>query len=246
MEECNKETKKKQFNKKAKRYLELFWTFFKIGAFTFGGGLAMIPLIERIVVDKKKWMTSDEMVNMIAISQSTPGVIAVNSATYVGYNVGKVLGAFLATLGVILPSMVIICLISYFYDAFMAIEVVKWAFMGIKACVAVLILNAGIRLLKKIKYDWFSIVILIVAFLLALYPSFLPTAPVISSMYIIMGGLIIGVLYYDVIQKIRNKKRKVKIDTINSANLIDEPKTEETSTTKDSKDPLTDEREDKK
>ena len=246
MEECNKETKNKQFKQKAKKYLELFWTFFKIGAFTFGGGLAMIPLIERIVVDKKKWMTSDEMVNMIAISQSTPGVIAVNSATYVGYNVGKVLGAFLATLGVILPSMVIICLISYFYDAFMAIEVVKWAFMGIKACVAVLILNAGIRLLKKIKYDWFSIMILIVAFVLALYPTFLPTWPVISSMYIIIGGLVIGVLYYDVIQRIKNKKKLSKVVDLEQNKSIDETSITEISSIEDSNKPLNRNKEDKK
>ncbi len=188
--------------KQFKMNLILFYNFFKIGAFTFGGGLAMIPLISRIVVDKSHWMTEDEMVDMIAIAESTPGVIAVNMATYVGYKLNKFFGSLFATLGVILPSFLIICLISFFYEKFIQIEVVSWAFMGIKACVAILILNAGIKLLKNVKRNVFSCLVLLIAFSLCLF------VPVISTVYIILGGLIIGVAYYSIEERIKTKKQK--------------------------------------
>ena len=109
--------------KKFKNNLILFWTFFKIGAFTFGGGLAMLPLIHRIVVDKFHWLTEEELVDMLAIAESTPGVIAVNLATYTGYKVNKILGSFFATLAVVLPSFIIICIISLFYEQFINIQI---------------------------------------------------------------------------------------------------------------------------
>ena len=190
--------------KQFKMNLILFYNFLKIGAFTFGGGLAMIPLISRIVVDKYHWMTEDEMVDMIAIAESTPGVIAVNMATYVGYKLNKFFGSLFATLGVILPSFLIICLISFFYEKFIQIEVVSWAFMGIKACVAILILNAGIKLLKNVKRNVFSCLVLLIAFSLCLF------VPVISTVYIILGGLIIGVAYYSIEERIKTKKQKAQ------------------------------------
>lgn len=185
---------------KFKTNLTLFYNFLKIGAFTFGGGLAMIPLVSRIVVEKYHWMTNDEMVDMIAIAESTPGVIAVNLATYVGYKLNKFFGALFATLGVVLPSLLIICLISYFYDKFIEITVVSWAFMGIKACVAILILNAGLKLIKNVKRNIFSIVMLLIAFSLCLFVD------AISTVYIILGGLIIGVVYYSISEIIKKKK----------------------------------------
>ena len=187
---------------KIKTYFTLFYNFFKIGAFTIGGGIAMIPLVSRIVVEKYHWMTEDEMVDMIAIAESTPGVIAVNLATYVGFKLGKFFGAFFATLGVVLPSLVIICLISYFYDAFIEIEIVRWAFMGIKACVAILILNAGIKLIKNVKKNVFSIIVLLIAFTLCLFVS------AISTIYIILGGLVIGVIYYTIEEAVKKKRDK--------------------------------------
>lgn len=189
---------------KIKNDLLLFYNFLKIGAFTFGGGLAMIPLVSRIVVEKYHWMTEEEMVDMIAISESTPGVIAVNLATYVGYKLNKFFGALFATLGVVLPSFLIICLISFFYEKFIKIEVVSWAFMGIKACVAILILNAGIKLIKNVKKNIFSIVILLIAFMLCLFVS------AISTVYIILGGLIIGVAYYSIQELLIKKKNKTQ------------------------------------
>ena len=189
---------------KLKTNFILFLNFLKIGAFTFGGGLAMVPLVSRIVVEKYHWMTEDEMVDMIAIAESTPGVIAVNLATYVGFKLNKFFGALFATLGVVLPSFIIICLISLFYETFIQIEVVSWAFMGIKACVAILILNAGIKLLKNVKKNVFSILVLLIAFALCLFVN------TISTVYIILGGLIIGVGYYSIETAIKNKKNKNK------------------------------------
>lgn len=131
------------------RNLDLFLTFLKIGAFTFGGGYAMIPLIHEEMVEKKKWITDDEMLDMIAIAESTPGVIAVNSATFVGYKVGKFWGSFLATLGVIIPSLIIIIVIATFFQDFRENKYVDYAFRGINAGVTVLILNAAIKFYKK-------------------------------------------------------------------------------------------------
>ena len=187
---------------KFKTDLILFYNFLKIGAFTFGGGLAMIPLVSRIVVEKYHWMTDDEMVDMIAIAESTPGVIAVNLATFIGFKLNKFFGALFATLGVILPSFLIITLISFFYEKFIEIEVVSWAFMGIKACVAILILNAGIKLLKNVKKNVFSVLVLLIAFMLCLFVN------AISTVYIIIGGLVVGVLYYTIAESIRKKKDK--------------------------------------
>ena len=187
---------------KLKTNFILFYNFLKIGAFTFGGGLAMIPLVSRIVVEKYHWMTEEEMMDMIAIAESTPGVIAVNLATYVGFKLNKFFGALFATLGVVLPSFVIISLISFFYEKFISIEVVSWAFMGIKACVAVLILNAGLKLFKNVKKNIFSIVVLLIAFSLCLFVNAL------STVYIILSGLVIGVAYYSIEEAIKKRKEK--------------------------------------
>ena len=134
-----------------KKIIELFVTFFKIGLFTFGGGYAMISIIEDNCVEKKKWITHDEMMNVTVIAESTPGPIAINCATFVGYKVAGMMGAVFATLGVVLPSFVIILIISFFLDNFLEIPVIANAFMGIKVAVGILILNAGITMLKKMK-----------------------------------------------------------------------------------------------
>ena len=129
--------------------LELFLSFAKIGLFTFGGGLAMLSLIERTCVEKKKWITHDEMLELTVLSEATPGSIAVNGATYVGYRQKGVWGAVCATVGVVLPSFAVILLIALFLDHFLSIVWVANAFKGIKAAVGLLILDAGIRMLKK-------------------------------------------------------------------------------------------------
>lgn len=133
------------------KLLKLFVTFFKIGLFTFGGGYAMISIIEDNCVEKKKWITHDEMMNVTVIAESTPGPIAINCATFVGYKVAGMLGAVFATLGVVLPSFIIILVISFFLDNFLEIPVIANAFMGIKVAVGILIFNAGLNMLKKMK-----------------------------------------------------------------------------------------------
>ena len=145
--------------KKLKTALFLFFTMFKIGLFTFGGGYAMIAILERELVERKKWIEHDEFIDLIAIAESTPGPIAINSSTYIGYKRCGVLGSIFATLGVVLPSFIIIFTIALFYDAFIKIQAVKYAFNGIQACVCFLILSAGIKMFKKIKRTIFNVVL---------------------------------------------------------------------------------------
>ena len=137
--------------KKSKLILTLFLSFFKIGAFTFGGGYAMLALLENEFVEKKKWLTKDEFLDMLAIAESTPGPIAINSATFIGYKTAGVLGSTLATLGVVLPSFIIIFVISLFLDKFLAFTIVERAFRGIQACVVYLIGSTGLKLFKQME-----------------------------------------------------------------------------------------------
>lgn len=131
--------------------IELFLTFAKIGMFTFGGGYAMISLIENTCVENKKWITHDEMMTVTVIAESTPGPIAINCATYVGYKKGKLSGAIAATLGMVLPSFIIIFLISKFLNHFLEITWIANAFKGIKIAVGILIVDAAIKMFKKMK-----------------------------------------------------------------------------------------------
>ena len=129
--------------------LELFLVFAKIGLFTFGGGYAMISIIENNCVDRKKWITHDEMMNVTVIAESTPGPIAINCATYIGYKKAGFLGAIVATLGMVVPSFCVIYFISMFLDNFLEITIIANAFKGIKIAVGILILDAGITMIKK-------------------------------------------------------------------------------------------------
>ena len=129
---------------------DLFLTFAKIGLFTFGGGYAMIAIIENACVDQKKWITHDEMMDMTVIAESTPGPIAINCATYVGYRKRGLWGAMMATLGIVLPSFLIIYIIAQFLDSFLTYPLVAQAFSGIKIGVGVLILDVGMTMIKKL------------------------------------------------------------------------------------------------
>ena len=131
--------------------LELFLTFAKIGLFTFGGGYAMISVIEDSCVEKKQWISHDEMMNMTVVAESTPGPMAINCATYVGYKQAGLLGSVLATLGMVLPSFIIIYAISMFLDNFLEITLIANAFKGIKVAVGILILNAGFTMMGKMQ-----------------------------------------------------------------------------------------------
>ena len=145
--------------------LELFLTFARIGLFTFGGGYAMIPLIEDICVEKKKWITHDEMMNLAVIAESTPGPIAINCATFVGFRQGGLMGAAAATVGMTVPSFCIIFLISLFLDDFLTITWIAHAFMGIKIAVGILIVDAAVKMIRKMKKKPLTLAILICAFL---------------------------------------------------------------------------------
>lgn len=141
--------------------LDLFLTFVKIGLFTFGGGYAMIPIIENQCVEIKHWITNDEMMNMTVIAESTPGPIAINCATFTGYKKAGFVGALVATLGVALPSFIIIFIISIFLDKFLEFTIVANAFKGIKIAVGILILNAAITMFKKMNKQKLPVFIMI-------------------------------------------------------------------------------------
>lgn len=147
-----------------KTAVSLFCTFFKIGAFTFGGGYAMIPLIQNEIVSKKKWLENNDILDIVAIAESTPGPIAVNSATFVGYKTGGFFGALAATVGVVLPSFLIIYIISFVLRQFQSIEVVKYAFNGIRAGVLALIINAMLSMFRQSPKEISSFIIMAAAF----------------------------------------------------------------------------------
>ncbi len=148
-----------------KKLLSVFWVFFRIGAFTFGGGYAMIPLIQKETVEKKKWITDDDILEIIAIAESTPGPIAINSATFVGYRVAGFFGALFGTLGMVLPSFSIILLISYVLREFQDIKAVQYAFTGIRAGVLALILKALFAMYKSAKKGAVAFVAMAAAFI---------------------------------------------------------------------------------
>lgn len=181
---------------KKKNLLILFLTFLKIGAFTFGGGYAMIAILENEFVEKKKWITKEEFLDMVAIAESTPGPIAINSATYIGYRRAGFFGSLFSTLGVVIPSFVIIFLISLFFDEFLQFKYVQYAFKGIQACVVYLILSAGIKMLKGLKKTALNIIILVSVICLMLSISIF--AWNFSSIYLILISGVIGLVAYHI------------------------------------------------
>jgi len=173
--------------------LDLFLTFAKGGLFTFGGGYAMIALIEDACVSKKAWITHDDMMNVTVIAESTPGPIAVNCATYVGCRREGVAGSVWATLGVVMPSFIIIYAISLFFERFMALTVVANAFKGIQVAVAFLILRAGLRLAVKLPRRGFELCLCAAAGLLVLAINALGWR--FSTIWLILCGGVLGVLF---------------------------------------------------
>ncbi|MBU5676449.1 chromate transporter [Alkaliphilus sp. MSJ-5] len=163
---------------------ELFTMFFRIGAFTFGGGYAMLPIIQNEVVEKRKWATDDEIIDYYAIGQCTPGVIAVNTATFIGYKKKGIIGGITATLGVVLPSLILITIIATFFKHFQDYKVVQYAFGGIRVGVVALIANTVIKMLKQTAKDRIGIAIFISAFLII---AFIDISPIVV---IVMAALI--------------------------------------------------------
>ena len=176
------------------RLLILFLTFMKIGAFTFGGGYAMIPIIEEEVTKKRKWITELEIMDILAISESTPGPIAVNTATYVGYRVAGVAGGIIATLGLAVPSFAIIFVISFFYKDFMQWPVIAAMFKGLKIGVIILLFSAVLKLKKGVKVNLVGIILFVTALSLMLVFSFIDTGFKYLSLCLILLGIITGIV----------------------------------------------------
>ena len=163
---------------------KLFWTFCRIGVLTFGGGYAMLPMIQKEVVEKHKWATDEEVMDYFAIGQCTPGVIAVNTATFIGYKYGGILGGFVATAGVVFPSLIIIMVIAAFISNFVHLEWVQHAFAGIRVAVSVLIVNAIVKLWKTGVKDWIGILIFAVSLILTLALDLSPIILIVASMLV--------------------------------------------------------------
>lgn len=165
----------------------LFFTFFKIGLFTFGGGYAMIALLEEEFIQRRKWLDKDEFLDMTAIAESTPGPVAINSATYLGYKLAKVPGAATATVAVCLPSFLIIYAISLFFEQFTQLTVIANAFKGIQVCVIYLIFSAGVRMLKSLDKSPFATGVL-AAVMLVMVGLSLAGVSVSSILLILLSG----------------------------------------------------------
>jgi len=174
--------------------IDLFLTFAKIGLFTFGGGYAMISLIENDCVEKKKWITHDEMMDVTVIAESTPGPIAINCATYVGYKKGRLPGAIIATLGMVLPSFIIIFLISKFFDRFIEITWAANAFRGIKIAVGILIVDAAVKMLINMKKKPMPIIMVVCSALAMILISIFSVN--ISSMVLMLVAAFIGIVVF--------------------------------------------------
>ena len=172
---------------KGKTLLTLCLTFLKIGLFTIGGGYAMISILERDLVDEKKWLTAEELSNIIVVAESTPGPIMINTATYVGFKVGKVFGSVLATIAVVIPSLVIITAIYSVYGLFRDNVWVNAAFRGIHCAVVVLLVNAIAKIIKPMEKNALTIALCVVSFAVALFTDF-------NAIWVILIGGAIGIL----------------------------------------------------
>ena len=193
--------------KKRRLLLTLFLTMCKIGLFTFGGGYAMIALLEDEFIEKKKWLEKEEFLDMAAIAESTPGPIAINAATYIGYKTAGVTGSLVSTVAMCVPSFSVIYLISLFFDKFLEFTLVANAFKGIQICVLYLILSAGIKLFKGMKKTAFNITLVLCV--CAVMIGFSLFAVRFSTIYYILICGAVGVAA-SCINNIRNKKREVE------------------------------------
>lgn len=190
---------------KARTCWDLLCTFFKIGLFTFGGGYSMISLIDDECVVKKKWITSDELMNVTIIAESTPGPIAINCATYVGYRQAGILGSVISTIGVVLPSFIIIYIISLFFDNILENKIIASAFKGIKIAVSLLVFTAALRMLKIIPRNKLPLIIMAVTFVAMIAISVFSIN--FSSIYLILIAGLVGYITF-AISRFRKEDKK--------------------------------------
>lgn len=171
-----------------KLLLKLFLAFARVGVMTFGGGYAMIPILEREIVDRHGWASSEELMDYYAVGQCTPGIIAVNTATFVGYSVAGVPGGIVATLGVVFPSLIIITVIAGVLTNFADLPIVRSAFAAIRVCVCVLIFNAVIKLWKKAVTDKAAVILFLLVFILSV---FLDISPIVFVLLCAIAGILL-------------------------------------------------------
>ena len=171
-----------------KQLFEIFMAFARVGVMTFGGGYAMIPILEREIVDRHGWASEEELMDYYAVGQCTPGVIAVNTATFIGYKVAGTIGGIMATLGVVFPSVVIITVIAGILTSFADVPAVKSAFAGIRVCVCVLIFNAVLKLWKKAVVDKASLILFLGVFLLSV---FFDISPIVFVVFCAVAGIML-------------------------------------------------------
>lgn len=181
-----------------KELMNLFWTFCRIGGLTFGGGYAMLPMLQKEVVETHKWATEQELLDYYAVGQATPGIIAVNTATFIGYKEKGILGAIFATSGVVFPALIIIMSIAGFIDSFSDLNIVQHAFSGIRVAVGVLILNALVKMVKGSVKDILGIILFVATFIISIVFN-------ISVVYIVVASALIGI-----ISDFVNRKRGIK------------------------------------
>lgn len=214
---------KQSFKQKIKDLSLLFLVFLKIGTFTFGGGYAMISLLENECVQKKKWLTSEDFFKIITVSETTPGPIAINMATYIGYKKEGFLGSVIATLGVVIPAFVIMFVISLFFNNLLEYPLVAHAFIGIKAGVAVLILFSGIKLMMQIRKSIFAMILMAAALAANLAITVLSIR--FSTIYLILIGGAVGFAAFLIANKDKLKKTTAPAgQTPDTTENIDIPK----------------------
>lgn len=177
---------------------EIFTTFFKIGAFTFGGGFAMIPIIQKEVVENRNWIKEEDFIDTISISQSSPGPIAVNSSIFVGYRIKGFQGAIVATLGTVLPSFITILLISKFFFQFKDVEVVEKVFMGIRPAVVALIFSTVFGLVYKSRFTYVGLGVALLVTLIIVFSN-------INPVFIVIAGGLISII----INKLKNNNEEL-------------------------------------
>lgn len=188
-----------------KHYLSLFLVFLKLGLFSIGGGPTMLTLLEGELVEKRKWITEDELTEMTAISESTPGPIAINLATYLGYSRGGFLGAILTTLGVVLPPFAIMFAISLFFQNLLEYQAIQYAFIGVKCGVVFLLCKVSITLIIHNKKDWLSLFLLVgVAVAMVVFTIL---AINFSAIYFILIGAVLGLLIYGLLPFKKEQKK---------------------------------------
>lgn len=170
-----------------KTLIDLFFTFCRIGGLTFGGGYAMLPIIQKEIVEEKKWATEEEVLDYYAVGQCTPGIIAVNTATFIGYKVHGIIGAIVATLGVVFPSLIIITIIAALLKNFANYSIVQHAFSGIRVVVIALIVSAILKLAKTSIKNSTTLIIAIIAFILVAFVN-------LSPIYIVVAAACIGLI----------------------------------------------------